>query len=304
MADSPAWCTIPPPGLSCSRTAGHEGPCAASPRSVEAPMDDDLDWWKKCPWRIGMHARVTSPDVLKEWRDRLGTVVGIMGHEVKLELEGDGRPMIWIRKSDVAPTTIESPPPAPAPGETRFRAALEEIVSGVYATGKNPRDIAYRVLRGAVPVQASPDDVCDCYDDGVGPVTGPKCKARGWCNGITGAPQRSASAQAVGRCDVCLAPLADHGRLDTERCLEEQRKRRMAPMTEPCHRLHAALGVMLARGASGDRLEEARNAYVDAAQYLGRASPPIDPSKVRGTRDEWVARAQREQVSGNEKESK
>lgn len=35
----------------------------------------------------------------------------------------------------------------------RYKAALEEIVSGVYATGKNPRDIAHRVLAGVVPIQ-------------------------------------------------------------------------------------------------------------------------------------------------------
>lgn len=33
----------------------------------------------------------------------------------------------------------------------RFRTALEEIVGGVYATGRNPRDIAKRVLDGAIP---------------------------------------------------------------------------------------------------------------------------------------------------------
>lgn len=34
----------------------------------------------------------------------------------------------------------------------RLRAALEEIQSGVYATGRSPRDIAHRVLKGETPV--------------------------------------------------------------------------------------------------------------------------------------------------------
>lgn len=35
----------------------------------------------------------------------------------------------------------------------RYKAALEEIVSGVYATGIGARDVAKRVLDGAVPEQ-------------------------------------------------------------------------------------------------------------------------------------------------------
>ncbi|HEV7301632.1 MAG TPA: hypothetical protein VGN72_19870 [Tepidisphaeraceae bacterium] len=30
-SDKPDTCRVPPPGWSCSRPAGHEGPCAASP---------------------------------------------------------------------------------------------------------------------------------------------------------------------------------------------------------------------------------------------------------------------------------
>lgn len=41
---------------------------------------------------------------------------------------------------------------------------------------------------------AQPEGVCDCYDDGVMPVTGPACRARGWCNGQTGTVQRRTSA--------------------------------------------------------------------------------------------------------------
>lgn len=35
-ATSTAPCSLPPPGWSCSRTAGHEGPCAASPVGEDA----------------------------------------------------------------------------------------------------------------------------------------------------------------------------------------------------------------------------------------------------------------------------
>lgn len=48
--------------------------------------------------------------------------------------------------------------------EARFKAALEEIVSGVYATGKSPRDIAWRVLRGATPVQMTTTDARGAYE--------------------------------------------------------------------------------------------------------------------------------------------
>jgi hypothetical protein len=63
------------------------------------------DWWKSDPWRVGMRARVTSPDVLKEWRDRDGTVSGILENEVRLELDGDGRPLVWFLKSQVRVST-------------------------------------------------------------------------------------------------------------------------------------------------------------------------------------------------------
>lgn len=36
-------CTVPPAGWRCSRPGGHEGPCAASPIS----MDTTAEWWAR-----------------------------------------------------------------------------------------------------------------------------------------------------------------------------------------------------------------------------------------------------------------
>ena len=36
LGDPLPVCNVPPPGWSCSRGAGHEGPCAASPVSVQS----------------------------------------------------------------------------------------------------------------------------------------------------------------------------------------------------------------------------------------------------------------------------
>jgi len=51
-------CTIPPEGWECTRTAGHEGPCAAIPCSVsdDAPLaaieDRDVDWVDVSGWGV------------------------------------------------------------------------------------------------------------------------------------------------------------------------------------------------------------------------------------------------------------
>lgn len=36
-------CAIPPEGWSCSRTAGHDGPCAATPKSSEGELLSELE---------------------------------------------------------------------------------------------------------------------------------------------------------------------------------------------------------------------------------------------------------------------
>jgi hypothetical protein len=195
-------------------------------------MVTDPDWWKKCPWRTGMRAWVTDPNVLREWRGRFGTVKGILEHEVKLELDGDGRPEVWFSKSSVAPTVDRSRPGSGEPekrtpcgvcdGYTTETTAWhrqgcprwDALRSGSAQPACALRDAVERALRAsgttyvldATPEEA--DDIVRAYEDS-------RCGSALVSSAVPPAPRTCSSCGhakpvgSMGRCDECQSRVDD-----------------------------------------------------------------------------------------------
>lgn len=91
-------CTVPPEGWWCSRTPGHEGPCAARPiEESDAPLTDDENAMIDRAWERHKAAAPTDPHVHRmarrmdaKWveREAAPTDAGALVERVKDELRG------------------------------------------------------------------------------------------------------------------------------------------------------------------------------------------------------------------------
>jgi hypothetical protein len=127
-------CELPPPGWSCSREVGHEGPCAAWPIATGEPGNDPFDPTDKVKKRDVTRLRIKSDgqpfSTIVEAYDGVSTVpLDVEAIAFELDCEGGRVTLSW--PANAVDFDIDIRPLTPDERVEQMTALLGRVVGGL-----------------------------------------------------------------------------------------------------------------------------------------------------------------------------